>query len=133
MFLQSTAPLRWGPEQDQALSLIKSLLSDPPTLLYFDPAAQSVIQANASQQGLGGIFLQKGRPIAYASRSLNDTEQNYAQIEKELLAIVFACFKFHHYIYGFHTIIQSDQKPLESIMQKPLHQISPRLQRITKI
>ena len=135
-----TAPLRdlvkadvhfqWGPDQDKALSQIKSLLSDPPTLQYFDPATQSIIQADASQQGLGAVLMQKGRPIAYASRSLNDTEQNYAQIEKELLAIVFACFKFHHYIYGFHTIIQSDHKPLESIMQKPLHQVSPRLQRM---
>ena len=52
------------------------------------------------------------------------------QIEKELLAIVFASEKCHHYIYGFHTEIQSDHKPLESIMKKPLHQISPRLQRM---
>ena len=50
------------------------------------------------------------------------------QIEKELLAIVFATDKFHHYIYGFHTVIQSDHKPLESIMKKPLNQISPHLQ-----
>lgn len=135
-----TAPLRdlvkndvhfqWGPEQDKALNQIKSLLSDPPILQYFDPKAKSMIQADASQRGLGAVLLQRGRPIAYASRSLNTTEQNYAQIEKELLAIVFASEKFHHYIYGFHTVIQSDHKPLESIMKKPLHQISPRLQRM---
>ena len=74
-----TAPLRdlvkadvhfqWGSDQDKALSQIKSLLSDPPTLQYFDPAAQSIIQADASQQGLGAVFLQKGKPIPYASRS----------------------------------------------------------------
>ena len=133
-----TAPLRdlvkndvhfqWGPEQDKALNQIKSLLSDPPILQYFDPKAKSMIQADASQRGLEAVLLQRGQPIAYASRSLNTTEQNYAQIEKELLAIVFASEKFHHYIYGFHTVIQSDHKPLESIMKKPLHQISPRLQ-----
>ena len=135
-----TAPLRdlvkndvhfqWGPEQDKALDQIKSLLSDPPILQYFDPKAKSMIQADASQRGLGAVLLQRGRPIAYASRSLNTTEQNYAQIEKELLAIVFASEKFHHYIYGFHTVIQSDHKPLESIMKKPLHQISPHLQQM---
>ena len=135
-----TAPLRdlvkadvhfqWGPEQDKALKQVKDLLSNPPILQYFDSRTQSVIQADASQRGLGAVLLQKGRPIAYASRSLSATEQNYAQIEKELLVIVFACDKFHHYIYGFHTTIRSDHKPIEFIMKKPLHQISPHLQRM---
>ena len=105
-------------------------MSDPPILQHFDPTAQSIIQADASQRGLGAVLLQKGHPVAYISRSLNTTEQNYMQNEKELLAIVFACNKFHHYIYGFHTIIQSDHQPLESTMKKPLYQISPRLQRM---
>ena len=91
---------------------------------------QSAAQADASEHGLGACLLQKGKPIAYASRSLNSAESNYAQIEKELLAIVFACQKFNHYIYGFPTNVQSDHKPLESIMNKPLSQVSPRLQRM---
>ena len=51
---------QWGPEQDKALNQIKSLLSDPPILQYFDPKAKSVIQADASQHGLGAVLLQKG-------------------------------------------------------------------------
>lgn len=43
---------------------------------------------------------------------------------------MFACNKFHQYIYGFHTKIQSDHKPLESIILKPIHKVSPRLQRM---
>ena len=70
------------------------------------------------------------RTIAYASRSLSPAKSNYAQIEKELLAIVFACQKFHQYIYGFPTKVQSDHKPLESIVNKPLYKVSPRLQRM---
>ena len=60
----------------------------------------------------------------------DSAENNYTQIEKELLAIVFACEKFHHYVYGFPINVQSDHKLLESIMQKPLCQVSPRLQRM---
>ena len=94
---------------------------------FFNPAISSVIQADASQYGLGACLLQQGKPIAYASRSLSKCECNYTQIEKELLAIVFACGKFHH---GFPTRVQTDHKPLEIIFKKPLHQVSPRLQRM---
>ena len=51
---------QWGPEQYKALNQIKSLLSDPPILQYFDPKAKSVIPADASQHGLGAVLLQKG-------------------------------------------------------------------------
>ena len=49
------------------------------------------LQADASQRGLGTCLLQEGEPIAYASKSLTDTETRYANIERELLAIVFTC------------------------------------------
>ena len=74
--------------------------------------------------------MQQGKPIAYVSHSLSSSEVNYAQIEKELLAIVFVCSKFHYYIYRFHTKIQSGHKPLEAMFKKPLHQASPQLQRM---
>ena len=112
------------------LAKVKEILSSAPVLNYFDPTAVSTIQADASQSGLGACLFQKGKPIAYASRSLSPSECNYAQIEKELLAIVFACNKFHQYVYGFPTKIQNDHKPLESIMLKALHKVSPRLQRM---
>jgi len=128
--LKSDVLFEWGQEQHAALTKVKEILSSSPVLHYFDPKVVSTIQADASQSGLGACLLQKGKPIAYASRSLLPSECNYAQIEKELLAIVFACNKFHQYIYGFHTKIQSDHKPLESIMLKPLHKVSPRLQRM---
>ena len=57
-------------------------------------------------------------------------EQNYAQIEKELLAIVFACETFHQFVYGNDIIVQSDHKPPEVIMRKPLSQTPQRIQRL---
>ena len=56
---------------------------------------------------------------------------NYAQIEKELLSIVFACEKFHQYVYGQQTVtVESDHKLLEYIWKKPLSKTPPRLQRL---
>lgn len=63
--------------------------------------------------------MQDGHPTAYASRALTDTENN-AQIEKELLAIVFSVKRFHQYVYGVKVNVQSDRKPLEAILRKPL-------------
>ena len=36
------------------------------------------VQYDASQKGLGATLMQEGRPIAYSSRALTDTEQRYA-------------------------------------------------------
>jgi len=75
-------------------------------------------------------LLQDNQPVAFASRALTDAETRYAQIEKELLAIVFACEKFNIYIYGRVTHVQSDHKPLEAIFKKPISATTPRLQRM---
>ena len=66
--------------------------------------------------------------MAYASRELTDAETRYAQIEKELLAIVYSCEKFHQYTYGNKVRVLSDHKPLESILKKPLANTPRRLQ-----
>ena len=76
------------------------------------------------------MLLQDGHPVAYASKALSETEQNYPQIDKELLAIVFGCEKFHGYVYGRPINIQTDHNPLVTIVKKELYKASPRLQRL---
>ena len=64
------------------------------------------------------------------TEALTPTQQNYAQIEKELLAVVFGCAKFAEYIVGRDVTVESDHKPLEAIMKKPLHVAPLHLQRM---
>ena len=66
----------------------------------------------------------------FITRSLNDHEKLYSQIEKECLAILFDCKKFRQYIYGKHSIIESDHKPLESIFKKNILKAPPKLQKM---
>ena len=57
---------------------------------------------------------------------MTSAEKNYAQIEKEMLSIVFAVQKFHQYVYGQESVlVESDHKPIESIMRKPLGKAHP--------
>ena len=136
----STAPLRellkkdvefmWDTPQQRAYEEVKQKLSSPPVLRYFDPKLTTTLQCDASQKGLGASILQGGQPVAMASRALTPTEQNYAQIEKELLAIVFGMEKFEQYTYGRKIMVESDHKPLEAITRKALSSAPKRLQRM---
>lgn len=122
----------WTPGHERDFQELKSMITaEPgPVLQYYDVRKPVIIQVDASQSGLGAVLLQEGRPVAYASKALTPTQQAYAQIEKEALAILFGCEKFHQFIYGRHCVIESDHKPLETIMGKPLHAVPMRLQRI---
>ena len=121
----------WGPPQDQALEKLKIAVASTPVLKYYNLQEEVTLQCDASQAGLGAALLQNGQPVAYTSRALTPTETRYAQIEKELLAIVFACEHFEPYIYGRDTVrVETDHQPLETIVQKPLHSSPSRLQRM---
>ena len=67
---------------------------------------------------------------AYASRALTDTQQRYALVEKDLLAIVFGCEKFHDFVYGRQVEVETDHKPRQAIFRKPLNETPLRLQRM---
>ena len=58
-------------------------------------------------------------PVTKDSRALTSTQEKYAQIEKETLAIVYGAQKSHQYLYGKQVTVQSDHKPLEGILNKP--------------
>ena len=85
-----------------------------------------MIETDTSKNGFDACLLQKGHPVAYASHSLTTSEQNYAQIGKELMAMVFAREKFHRYVYGQPVKIMTDHKPLE-LQTKILIKFSPGL------
>ena len=121
-------PWSWTPNHETAFKAIV-------TLSYFDPALDTRIQVDASTKGLGAALVQideRGREkiIAFASKALTPTEQRYANIEREMLAVVFGAERFHVFVYGSSFIIESDHKLLEQIQLKNISQAPPRLQRM---
>ena len=121
----------WSEQASQAFRDVKSALTSTPVLQYYDVSKPVKVTVDASMKGLGAAILQDDGVVAYASRSLTPTEQRYAQIEKEMLAVVFGCERFHKLIYGKSDVsIESDHKPLENILQKPVHSAPIRIQRM---
>ena len=118
----------WSNECEDAFNKIKAKLSDTPVLAYFDPDKELELQVDASKDGLGAAILQSGKPIEYASRALTPSERNWAQIEKETLAVVFGLERFDQYTYGREVKVINDHKPLAAILRKPLSQAPKRLQ-----
>ena len=112
----------WEDEQQKAFDQLKTDLSKAETLAYFDPKAETRIVVDASPVGLGAVLTQmqngQKRVVHYASRSLSDVERRYSQTEKEALAIVWACERFHMYVYGMEFVLKTDHKPLEFIYSK---------------
>ncbi|GBO00402.1 hypothetical protein AVEN_36725-1 [Araneus ventricosus] len=75
---------------------VKEQLTKSPVLAFFDPRVESEIVVDASPFGLGAVLQQMGKPIAFASSTLTPAQRmSYTHIEKELLAVVYGCKKFH--------------------------------------
>jgi hypothetical protein len=93
--LKKEVVFRWDFDQQKAFEQLKYILTAAPVLRFYDPSKALTLTEDASKDGLGAALLQEGAPVAYASRSLNNTQKCYAQIEKEMLGIVYGAKKFH--------------------------------------
>lgn len=121
----------WEREQEDAFQLLKKKLIEKPVLKYFQIHEPVTISVDASLNGIGAVLLQNNVPVAYGSKSLTECQKRWAQIEKELYAIVFGCEKFSQYVYAKEVItVETDHKPLVHIMNKPLVDCPLRLQRM---
>ncbi|UYV76749.1 K02A2.6-like [Cordylochernes scorpioides] len=125
----------WDCSQERAFRKLEELLTTQPTLAAYDVRKPTMVSSDASSYGLGAVLKQKGkngiwRPVAYSSRTMTPTEKRYAQIEKEALAITWACERFQDFLLGKRFPIEIDPKTLIPLFStKELSSLTPRLQR----
>ena len=113
-----------------AFSRTKEEISRNVTLPYFNPKSSTILQTDASKQGLGAVLLQNSKPVMFASRALTGSERNYQNLERGCLAMIWGMEKFHYFLYGKEFTLETDQKSLVSIYRKHMVEISPRIQRL---
>ena len=133
-----TAPLRdllkddnqflWDAAQERSFQELKKTISEAPVLKFFDPKDSVEIQCDASDRGLVCCIMQHGQRCAYASRSM--TEAHCAQIEKEMLSIVFAVERLEQCVCGRPVKLETNPKALERIFKESLISAPKRFQRM---
>ena len=115
-------------EHRSAFAALKNEFRKTIVLPYFDKYKDTILQTDASKKGFGAVILQDNNPVYYASHTLTSAEKNYQNLEWECMAAVWGMEKFHYFLDGKHFTLQTDQKPLVSIFQKHMIDVSPRIQ-----
>ncbi|CAF5013326.1 unnamed protein product, partial [Rotaria socialis] len=110
----------WTKECQSSFECLLHEISKTTTLVHYGHRLPLILATDASNYGLGAVLLHRysdgsEKPIAHASKKLNNTERNYSQIEKEALSIIFGIKKFHQYLAGRTFELVTDNKPLLSI------------------
>ena len=135
--LQKNQKWKWDQEQKDAFAKVTQELVSFKLLIHYEPQRKLPLSYDASPYGIGAVILHvmddgSEKLIAYTSRSLSAAQLNYAQIDKEGLAIVYGVKKFHRYLYGRQITVVSDHRPLQHLFNETKSipaMVSARIQR----
>ena len=119
--LRKNIPWSWTDECTQACEKLKEMLTSAPILAHYNADAKTLVTCDASAVAIGAVLSQiqpdgQERPVAYLSRSLSQTERKYSAGEREALACIFACERWHLFLYGKRFTLQTDHRALTSLL-----------------
>jgi len=118
--LRKDARWSWSSQCAKAFKEAKERLVSSQVLVHYDSNLPIVLAGDASAYGVGAVISHitpdgREHPIAFASRALSSSEQNYPQVEKEALSLIYGVKKFNCYLYGRKFTLETDHKPLTAI------------------
>jgi len=112
----------WNTQCENSFNELKHMLTTAPILILPKLDEPFVVYCDASKLGLGGVLMQDGKVVAYASRQLRIHERNYPTHDLELAAVVFVLKIWRHYLYRSRFEVFSDHKSLKYLFdQKELN------------
>ena len=116
----------WNEAHEGAFTEVKRLITNHPLLPYYDVSKEVTLQCDASQSGLGAALLQEGQPVAFTSRALTVTEKKIMSRLRKIFSRLYT----HANGLVREVTVETDLKPLEAILTKPLLTAPKRLQRM---
>ncbi|XP_039757383.1 uncharacterized protein K02A2.6-like [Pararge aegeria] len=110
----------WDLHCDTAFKSAKKALLGKRVLAHYEEGRPLVLSVDSSAYGIGAVLAHRyedgqERPVSCASRTLNEAEKKYSQLDKEALAIYFGITKHHQFLFGRHFVLKTDHKPLTFI------------------
>ena len=112
----------WTTDIQSDFDKLEEDITSPPCLSHFDPKRENYITTDACNTGLGATLWQKDgkrlKPIAFASRYLNDCEKKYAIYELELVGVLWGLEHFRYYVYGRKVNVLSGYQALTPLLKR---------------
>ena len=112
----------WTPECQQGFEQLKGSLTSAPVLIKPSMTTPFELHTDASMDHVGAVLMQKQdgslKPVGYFSKKLKPVEQRYSTTDREALAIVLVCHRFHHFLWGVFFTIHTDHQPLVSLFKR---------------
>lgn len=118
---KKNAYFKWTPTCQEAFEKLKNLLTSTPILGYPHDSGELILDTDASNVGIGSVLSQmqdvEERVLAYGSRRLSTTEQNYCTTRRELLTVVEFATHFRQYLLGRHFVVHTDHSSLQWLIR----------------
>ncbi|GFX79285.1 retrovirus-related Pol polyprotein from transposon 17.6 [Trichonephila clavipes] len=113
--IRRSAKFNWSTEAHDSFDKVKQALTEAPVLQLPNFTEQFNLFTDASGVGMGAVFNQNPRTIAFASRTLNKAERNYIVTERECLAVIWALNKFKTYFGSLPVKVIIDHAALTKL------------------
>nr|XP_037284101.1 uncharacterized protein K02A2.6-like [Rhipicephalus microplus] len=121
LLLEKKSKWSWDERENDAFRKAKAVLCSAPVLTHFDPARELFLECDASPYGVGAALFHRiegqYQPLGFRSRTLTAAEKNYAQIEREALALVYGVTRFRDYLLGRQFTLLTDHQPLLGLLR----------------
>jgi transposase InsO family protein len=116
----------WSADCELAFKQLKGAVVSKPCLQFFNTRWPTFVCCDSSAEAIGACLLQEDnqghrRPVAFCSRTLNETERKYSASEREALACIFACERWHYYLHGRKFELQTDHSALQTLLAQQGH------------
>lgn len=108
----------WDVKCEESFQELKKRLMSALVLILPSPTKSFVVYCDASKMDLGGVLMQNGQVMAYASRQLRVHENNYPTHDLELASVVFALKIWRHYLFVYIFEVFSEHKSLNYLFDQ---------------